>query len=115
MLYTIFSIGIIGVILLVLSFFTNDRFKQLESQIEQLSISTLQDTYKIKKKINILEEELLTDEISSIDIQKPKQTPTMKRVTQMHEAGRSVIDIAKATNLSEYDIRTLINQYSKKG
>lgn len=61
MIYVGISIIVIAIALFVLSFFVNDRFEDLENQIEQLSISTMQDTYQMKKKIKILEEELLTD------------------------------------------------------
>lgn len=60
MIYAIISILIIAVILFVLSFFMNDRLEELENQVEQLSISTMQDTYQMKKKVKILEEELLS-------------------------------------------------------
>jgi hypothetical protein len=41
----------------------NDRLDELESQVEQNSITTMQDTYQMKKKIKVLEEELLPGEI----------------------------------------------------
>lgn len=63
MLYAIIAVLITAVILFILSYFMNDRFEQLENQVEQLSISTMQDTYQIKKKIKVLEEELLTDDM----------------------------------------------------
>ncbi|WP_347834093.1 hypothetical protein [Gracilibacillus sp. JCM 18860] len=46
MLYVLISLIIIGVILWVLSFFMHDRFKQIEDQLEQFSISSLQETYQ---------------------------------------------------------------------
>ncbi|HLR01142.1 MAG TPA: hypothetical protein VK111_00145 [Virgibacillus sp.] len=64
MLYAILAVIITAVILFILSYFVNDRIEELESQVEQLSISTMQDTYQMKKKIKVLEEELLTEDIS---------------------------------------------------
>ncbi|TRM12713.1 hypothetical protein FH966_13950 [Lentibacillus cibarius] len=64
MLIAIISVIVIAAVLLILSFFMNDKFDELESEIEQLSISTMQDNYQMKKKIKILEEELLTDDVS---------------------------------------------------
>ncbi|HLR08023.1 MAG TPA: hypothetical protein VK136_02025 [Bacillota bacterium] len=61
MLYVLLTIIGIAIVLFILSFFMNDKFEELENQLEQLSISTMQDTYQMKKKINVLEEELLTD------------------------------------------------------
>ncbi|WP_100010649.1 hypothetical protein [Lentibacillus sediminis] len=62
MLYAVIAVLAIAVVLFALSFFMNDKFENLEGQIEQLSITTMQDTYQMKKKIKILEEELLTPE-----------------------------------------------------
>ncbi|MFU0791464.1 hypothetical protein JNUCC74_10320 [Cerasibacillus sp. JNUCC 74] len=64
MLYAIISIIVVGIVLLAVSFFMSDRIEQVESQLEQFSITTMQDTYQIKKKIKILEEELLTEDFT---------------------------------------------------
>lgn len=64
MLYAIVAIVVIGIVLFVLSFFINDRLEEVESQIEQLSITTIQDTYQLKKKVSVLEEELLPQNIA---------------------------------------------------
>ncbi|MFC4022786.1 hypothetical protein ACFOUV_03035 [Oceanobacillus longus] len=72
MLYAIISIIIVGVVLFVLSYFMNDRFEELENQLEQFSITTMQDTYQMKKKIKILEEELMP-EVLTQDILSKKE------------------------------------------
>ncbi|TFJ94113.1 hypothetical protein [Lentibacillus salicampi] len=64
MLYAIVTVIVLAVVLLILSFFMNDKFDDLESELEQLSISTMQENYQMKKKIKVLEEELLTDDFS---------------------------------------------------
>ncbi len=64
MLIAIVTILVIGVVLFILSYFMNDRLEELESQFEQFSITSIQDTYQIKKKIKILEEELLPGNIN---------------------------------------------------
>jgi len=48
----------IAIVLFISSFFMNDRLKDLENQLEELSLSTVQNTYLIQKKMKILEEEL---------------------------------------------------------
>lgn len=53
MIYAISTIIVVAIILIILSFFMNDKFNELENQIEENSISTLQDTYQIKKKLKI--------------------------------------------------------------
>lgn len=62
------TIVAVAVVLFVLSFFLNDRFEKIESELEQLSISTMQDTYQLKKKVKVLEEELLTEDYQETDV-----------------------------------------------
>ena len=64
MLFTVIAMIGVAIVLFILSFFLHDKFADLESQIEQFSITTMQDTYQMKKKIKILEEELLSDNIN---------------------------------------------------
>src|SRR5690625_6667489 len=68
MVYIFVSVVVIGLILFFVSFFMDDRVQQLEEQLEQFSIATMQDTYQMKKKIKILEEELLTEDVGTTDI-----------------------------------------------
>lgn len=55
---------IIGVslFLLILSLFLRDPIKDLREEIDQLSIQQVQELYKIKKKLKLLEEELMIGE-----------------------------------------------------
>ncbi|MFD1038490.1 hypothetical protein ACFQ3N_08780 [Virgibacillus byunsanensis] len=64
MIYAALTIITIAVVLFILSFFMNDKFEDLENQLEQFSISTMKDNYQIKKKLKVLEEELLTDDMA---------------------------------------------------
>ncbi|HLR66462.1 hypothetical protein [Virgibacillus alimentarius] len=72
MIYVILTLVIVAIVLFILSFFMKDRFDEMESQLEQISISTMQDTYQLKKKIKVLEEELLSDDISLDNYSKNK-------------------------------------------
>ncbi len=110
MIYVISTLLAIGVVLLIISFFMSDRFSELESQFEQFSISTMQDTYQMKKKIEILEEELLTDGNLTSNLLKHtgSEPRVIQRVIQLHEQGLSVVDIAHRTKLSNHDIQTII-------
>ncbi|RFA36402.1 hypothetical protein CAI16_05115 [Virgibacillus dokdonensis] len=69
MIYAIITIIAVGIVLLAISFFMNDRIEQVESQLEQFSITTMQDTYQMKKKMKILEEELLTEDFTDTRIE----------------------------------------------
>jgi predicted Holliday junction resolvase-like endonuclease len=64
MLTVIITIIVIAVVLFILSFFMDDKIAQLESEVEQLSITTMQETYQLRKKVKVLEEELLPENLS---------------------------------------------------
>ena len=65
--YMIIGLLAIAILLLLLSFFKRDKVNDLEEQLEQLSLMTIQEHYQLKKRIKILEEELL---IQDEDLQK---------------------------------------------
>ncbi len=117
MIYTIIGLLIVAVSLFIISFFAQDKFKKLEHQIEQLSLSNLQDNYQIKKKIKILEEELLPSEINITDFNKQASNKSnlVKQVETLYKQGYSAAEISEKTNLSEYDIESVISQYSNMG
>ncbi|UOQ86012.1 hypothetical protein [Gracilibacillus salinarum] len=112
MYFAIGAIIIIAIILWILSFFTQDKFKQLEDQLEQFSISTLQETYQLKKKVSILEEELLINDetVEQTMSYSRNETPVMKKVKELHQQGHHTAFIAEKVQLNEYDVMTMIKQ-----
>ncbi|MFC0014819.1 MULTISPECIES: hypothetical protein [Allobacillus] len=74
MIIALISVGTIGVALFILSFFMNDQLKEIEYQVEQLRISSLQDRYLINNKMKVLEEELLSEPLDVRDYQKDQNT-----------------------------------------
>lgn len=113
MFYIIVTLLCVGVVLLILSFFMNDKFSELESQLEQFSLSTMQDTYQMKKKLKVLEEELLSESLVD-DLQKSygNEPRVIQRVHELYNQGYSIVDIAHRTNLSNYDIQTILKNKS---
>lgn len=113
MITVFITLIIVSIVLFVISFFMNDKFSELEGQLEQFSISTMQDTYQIKKKIKILEEELLTDDISETPTSEIpsslKEKPLLiQKVYHLYQQGFTVEDISEQTNLSTHDIQTIL-------
>ncbi|MFG6114329.1 hypothetical protein ACGTN9_04025 [Halobacillus sp. MO56] len=107
----IITTAVIGLLLFILSFFMNDRLKQLEDEVEQISISSLQETYKLKRKLNILEEELL---FQLPDKDNDQEIPLYKQVESMVKQGYTVAQIAEKTTLQENDIRSILEQINAK-
>lgn len=119
MTYLIVSLIGIAIVLFIVSFFADDKVTKLEEQFEQFSITTMQDTYQLKKRIKILEEEILSSNVS----QKPNYEQNMRnvpdsvkhkplliqKVYHLHQQGYSIVDISQQTALSEDDIQTILN------
>ncbi len=114
MVYLLVSIIVIAIILFISSFFMSDKFKDLEDQIEQISIVTMQDTYQMKKKLKVLEEELLTEnsyQTATQEIPKSVQDKPLllQKVYHLHQQGYSTDDISNQTNLTNHDVQTILN------
>ncbi|WP_246945892.1 hypothetical protein [Bacillus pinisoli] len=58
-LYVLIGLFSFSILLFILSLFKRDKVKDLEEQVEQLSLTIMQENYQMKKRIKILEEELL--------------------------------------------------------
>lgn len=111
MFFLIISLLVISFILFVVSFFANDKFKEIENQIEQLSLSNLQDNYQMKKKLKVLEEELLPNTLDFTN-QNSAKSSLEKQVETLYKQGYSIAEISQSTQLSEYDIEALTNQFT---
>ncbi|MDR7072743.1 hypothetical protein [Fictibacillus barbaricus] len=59
--FAIFGLLIIGVVLLILSFRKN-RETSVETQLENFSIQLMKEVYQIKKKIKVLEDEMMIND-----------------------------------------------------
>ncbi|HLQ95801.1 MAG TPA: hypothetical protein VK108_05405 [Pseudogracilibacillus sp.] len=119
MTYLIVSLIGIAIVLFIISFFADDKIAKLEEQFEQFSITTMQDTYQLKKRIKILEEEILSSNVPQKSNQEQnmrnvpdsvKHKPLLiQKVYHLHQQGYSNIDISQQTALSEDDIQTILN------
>ena len=75
-------IMIIGLCFLILSFFVKDRTKKIEKDVEELSINIYQETNALKRRLKLVEEELLLDGpsigMSAVSQQKKLSTPIVQ-------------------------------------
>jgi hypothetical protein len=107
----------IAILLLVVSFYGKDRVKMVQEEIDQLSLSMVQETYLLKKKIKVLEEELLTNDI---DYETgPSQTSVMSlsnsTILSLYDKGLSYEEIGTKTNLPVEEVRLILEQAKKMG
>lgn len=52
---------IVGILLIIVSFFFKNNSKKVEQDVEELSISIFQETNNLKRRLKIVEEELLLE------------------------------------------------------
>lgn len=116
----------IGILLLVLSFFKDDRVSALERNIEELSIQHVQDVYQLKQKIRVLEEELLIQDSSdyitankgsSTSDERPvKVNEILKsQVLSLYQQGLSIDEISQRSTLSHEEIMIVLQNNQLKG
>ncbi|WAA11468.1 hypothetical protein [Fervidibacillus halotolerans] len=107
-----FLIGIIifSAILFFLSFFLPNRTKELKDEIEQLSIKLYQENYQIKKRLSLLEEELLMANDLPKRNEKPDFHPIIvNQVRLLHKDGVPVEKIAKQAALTEDEVYGILD------
>jgi len=123
-----FSLLGISVLLFIVSLFMKDPYKKLQEDIDQLSIQQVQEIYKIKKKLKVLEEELLIDDMDmSPAIPVTDKQPNIEmganpihaiiknQVWSLASQGVSIEKIASQSSLSTSQVQQIITEGVKRG
>ncbi|MBT2643784.1 hypothetical protein J7I80_16195 [Bacillus sp. ISL-41] len=119
--YIIISLFVLAALLFALSFFLKDPYKELREEIDQLTIQQIQDLYQIKKKLKVLEEELLVNDStlekqSSFSTGKKQIHDIIKnQVWSLAQQGMDINQIAKQSSLTNQEVQEIINEFVDKG
>jgi hypothetical protein len=120
----IIMIGLLGfsLLLLIISFFQRDPYRELKEEVDQLTLQQVQEVYQIKRKIKILEEELLItdDDLSSTVIpvtknQKEIHNIIKNQVWSLAEQGKTIEQISILSSLSNDDVYAILKEKSNSG
>ncbi|RSD27449.1 hypothetical protein [Mesobacillus subterraneus] len=117
----IISLVVLAAILLILSFFLKDPYKELREEIDQVTIQQIQDLYQIKKKLKVLEEELLVNDSmlerqSTFNSGKKQIHDIIKnQVWSLAQQGMDINQIAKQSSLTTQEVQEIINEFVDKG
>lgn len=118
MTIVIISLLSLSSLLFIISFFQRDRYKTLEKDVEELSMNFLQENYTLKKRLKVLEEELLMEE-GPVFQAPPPQRPKKKvheivknQVLALHAQGMNMEQIAKQSALPVMDVQEIIRNRS---
>ncbi|HEO8418642.1 hypothetical protein [Niallia sp. FSL W8-0635] len=121
---TLLLLGV-SLLLLLLSFFLRDPVKDLREEIDQFSIQQVQELYKIKKKLKVLEEELMLGEedfafkppssIKETTSFQPENTQSIhaiikNQVWTLAASGVPIDQIANQSSLSISQVQQIINE-----
>ncbi|MDG5470809.1 hypothetical protein P6709_03545 [Jeotgalibacillus sp. ET6] len=108
----------IVILLLVLSFFMKDRSKSNEQELEDLSMNLYQEISQLKKRIKVLEEELMVDTKFVPSKKAPSSPKTVQKkpineiivnqVLSLHKQGVSTDQIVTLSSLPKEEVQTII-------
>lgn len=109
---------IIGIIVIIASFFIKDRSTQIEGDVEELSLNFYQETHQLKRRLKVIEEELLLEPKL---VGKPKKTASpvvtpnkgihqiiISQVQTLHKQGYTIPEISKRSSLSIEQVQEVL-------
>ncbi|WP_148358700.1 hypothetical protein [Peribacillus simplex] len=115
----------LAIVLLIISFFGKDKVAKLEEDLEQMTLTYIQDIYQLKKKVKILEEEfVIQDDPVPVPPVKNKSTVNSNDIEPIHEKsqvlslysqGLSLDQIARQSSLTKEQTISVIEQQRLRG
>jgi hypothetical protein len=117
------SLFLFALLLFVLSFFIKDPYKELRKEFDQFSMLQFQEVYQIKKKLKILEEELLVNDIDfsptlpTLNKAEKKEVHDIikNQVWSLSKQGIPVEQIAKQSSLTLDEVQMIIKEFTYNG
>ncbi|QFF99439.1 hypothetical protein PB01_11715 [Psychrobacillus glaciei] len=106
-------IMVIGIILIIVSFFVKDSVKKMETEMEDLSFTLYQETSALKRRLKMVEEELLM-EPTKIALPAKQKTKSVihdiikSQVLELHKQGYSLPEISKRSSLTVEEVKSVI-------
>ena len=105
---------IIGIVIVIISFFIEHKARSYADDLEKMSISLQQETNGLKMRLKAVEEELLIGIglVSSSKQPIPKNKPVheilVNRLFSLHTQGLSVEAIAKRSSLTTTEVTAVL-------
>lgn len=113
MTIVIIILFIISIVLIGISYLQRDNVKELEQELDHLQLSAMQEIYKLKKKMRVVEEELLQNDTplkeESKSFSEEEQANT-SRILAKYRQGMSVEALALSEGTSVGEIRSIVEQ-----
>lgn len=108
----IIGLLVVSIVLIAFSYFQREPIKEVEKDLETLQLSAMQEIYKLKKKMKVLEEELLE---TNIVVRKHSEIDSSiaRQIISKHQNGMSPEAIARAEHVSVEDVNMIIKDNEK--
>ena len=112
----------VGIACMIISFFIKDRSKKVERDVEELSINIYQETNNLKRRLKMVEEELMLEPTPTFKTQKPAPMPAaaatnaskpihsilVSQVVELNKQGLSIEEISQRSTLTHDQIRSIL-------
>lgn len=120
--FIILSLFTLAIVLLLISLLKKDKAAKLEEELEQITLTHMQDIYQLKKKVSILEEELLIQDepkrftrpfsSHSVTASQPAAVNEIlkSQVLALHRQGCSLEQIEKQSTLTREQILEVLKE-----
>jgi len=113
---------IVGILLIIASFFFKNSAKKVEQDVEELSISIFQETNNLKRRLKIVEEELLLEPEFQVKaplaqdnaIQNPKIQQVMQAVQQAAQTSKAGQAVPKTKPIHQIIVSQVL-ELNKQG
>jgi hypothetical protein len=105
----------ISILLIVLSVFFPDRTKEMRKELDDISMKLFQENYQIKKRIKLLEEELLPPKEKPGKMESTYNEIIVRQVKILHDEGLSIPQIAKRSALTENEVIAILSRLKGDG
>ena len=111
---------IIGILIVIFSFFIDNRARSYSDDLERVSISLHQETNGLKKRLKAVEEELMIGigQMPKNDQEIPRAKPVheiiVNQIFSLHTQGFSVEAIAKRSSLTAAEVTAVLRSKGVK-
>ncbi|PSL42315.1 hypothetical protein B0H94_11618 [Salsuginibacillus halophilus] len=114
MLWLITSLIAVAALLFLLSFIPAKKEREEKQQLEQMNLSLMGEMYQLKKKVQVLEEELLGGTLDPqpdyAKAQSTGQAELFEEAGAMYRSGYAIPAIAREMKLTESEVQNILSR-----
>ncbi|PLR76960.1 hypothetical protein CU633_12880 [Bacillus sp. V3-13] len=111
--YLMLGMLALSILLIIVSMFLKDPHKEVRDDLDEFSLQQMQEIYQIKKKLAVLEEELLVyEDLQPSFVPKKKQIHAIlkNQVISLAQQGLTTEQIARQSSLSTSEVNSILQE-----